>query len=218
MDKFRVAIALLVLLSSPAMAQSGDRAKTWDVGVQLSGTGSLNLSGQMGSGLDVDSDIGFGFWGLYNFTDRFGLGFDFNWSRPDYTARFIPENSLIPVDVSHTMDIFTVQAKGVFHFMEGPITPYVEVGVGWTGVDSNVADGPPVTGCWWDPWWGYRCDNFYDTYSENLTSYSGALGLRWDFNSYSGIRAAYGVLELDTSSNTENASFDMWRLEYAWRF
>ena len=107
---------------------------------------------------------------------------------------------------------------GVKETLESLDKGLIEAGFGWTKVDSNVADGPPQTGCWWDPWWGYICSNFYSTYSENLTSYSAALGMRWDFNNYSGIRAAYGILELDTSSNTENAQFDMWRVEYAWRF
>jgi len=102
--------------------------------------------------------------------------------------------------------------------MEGPISPFIEAGFGWTNVDSNIISGPPITGCWWDPWWGYICDTFFSTYSENLTSYSAAAGLRWDFNNYYGMRAAYGILELDTRSGTENAQFDMWRVEFAWRF
>jgi len=213
----KFSILLLCTLSLPAMAQ-GKRAGTWDVGVQVSNTGSLNLGGEQGSGLSIDSEYGFGFWGSYNFTNRLGLGFDFNWTQPSYEARFIDETTLMPQTIRHKMDMFSIQGKGVFHFVEGPISPFVEAGFGWTSVDSNVTDGPPTTGCWWDPWWGHVCRSFFTTYSETLTSYSGAVGLRWDFNPYYGMRAAYGILELDTSSKTENAQFDMWRIEFAWRF
>ncbi len=217
LPNIKYSVLLLCCLSLPAMAQ-GDRARTWDVGVQISNIGSLNLGGQQGSGLSVDSEYGFGFWGTYNFTNRLGLGFDFNWTQPKYDYTYVPENSPVPQTIQHRMDMFTVQGKGVFYFIEGPISPFVEAGIGWTSVDSNIADGPPTTGCWWDPWWGYVCSNFYSSYSETLTSYSGALGLRWDINPYYGLRLAYGILELNTSSGVENAQFDMWRIELAWRF
>jgi len=211
-------ILLLSLLSVSAMAQSGDRARTWDVGVQLSGVASDTLTGSNNSFLNVESEVGFGFWGTYNLNSRFALGFDFNWTQPRYTARFVPENGTTPVDIQHRMDLFTGQGKAVFHLLEGPITPYIEGGLGWTRVDSNVADSPPVTGCWWDPWWGYVCDSFYSTYGDTVTSYSGAVGLRWDINNYYTMRAAYGLLVLDTKSGAADAELEMWRLEFAWRF
>jgi len=214
----KYSVLLLSLLSFSAMAQSGDRAKTWDVGVQLSNIGSQTLNGSMNSFINIESEFGFGFWGTYNLNDRFALGFDFNWTQPRYTARFVPDNGTQPVDVQHRMDLFTGQGKAVFHFFEGPITPYVEAGLGWTRVDSNVADSPPSTGCWWDPWWGYMCSSFYSTYGDTVTSYSGALGLRYDINRYYTMRLAYGLLVLDTRSGAADAELDMWRLEFGWRF
>ena len=213
----KYAILLLPLMSFSAMAQ-GDRAKSWDVGVQVSNIGSQTLDGTMGSFINIDSEFGFGFWGTYNFSNRLGLGFDFNWTQPRYTARFVPENGTTPIDVNHRMDLFTFQGKGVFNLLEGPVTPYVEAGFGWTRVDSNVASTPPTTGCWWDPWWGYICSSFYSTYGDTVTSYSGAVGLRWDINRYYTMRAAYGLLVLDTRSGAADAELDMWRLEFGWRF
>jgi len=214
----KYSILLLPLMSLSAMAQSGDRARTWDVGMQLSNIGSESLSGTMGSFINTQSEYGFGFWGTYNLNNRLALGFDFNWAQPKYDARFIPENGTTPVDVRHKMDLFTVQAKGVFHLLEGPFTPFIEAGISLSRVDSNVADSPPTTGCWWDPWWGYICDTFYSTYNDTLSSYSGALGLRWDVNNYYTMRAAYGLMRLGTSKASEDAELDMWRIEFAWRF
>ncbi|MFB3107004.1 MAG: porin family protein [Pseudomonadales bacterium] len=217
LPNIKYSVLLLCCLSLPAMAQ-GDRARTWDVGVQISNLGSANFEGQQGSGLSVDSEYGFGFWGTYNFTNRLGLGFDFNWTQPKYDYTYVPENSPVPQTIQHRMDMFTVQGKGVFYFIEGPISPFVEAGIGWTSVDSNIADGPPTTGCWWDPWWGYVCRNFYSTYSDTRTSYSAAIGLRWDLRNSMTLRGSYGLLEVDTSSSTEDASMDTLKFDLLWRF
>ena len=222
--RFRLAVTAGALLamafSSTAFAQSrGDRAQTWDVGVQLTHLGSFNNGGEQGSGLSVDSEIGWGFWGNYNFTNRLALGFEFNWTQPRYTATFIPEgNPSAPETISTRMDIFTAQAKGTFNFMEGAFTPYIEGSLGWTNVDSNVINGPPITGCWWDPWWGYICAPFFSTYSETVTSWGVAGGLRYDINPYYGLRLSYGIQELDTGSRNENPQLDMIRAEFTWRF
>jgi opacity protein-like surface antigen len=105
------------------------------------------------------------------------------------------------------MDTFTMSGKGTFNFLEGPITPYVELGFGWTAVDSNIADGPPVTGCWWDPWWGYVCAPYWDTYTEDLTSWSAGLGVRWDINRMWGLKASYNRLEFN-NSDLEDGTLD----------
>jgi hypothetical protein len=218
MYKSRIAILLLTFMSFPALAQSGDREQTWDVGVSVFNLGSVNLDGQMGSSINTESEYGFGFWGNYNLTNRWALGFDISYVQPRYTATFVPDSALEPETVSTRMDLWTFQGKAVFNLLEGPLTPYIEGGFGWTNVDSNIIAGTPSTGCWWDPWWGYVCDTFYSTYGDTLTSFSGAVGVRWDFNNYYGMRFAYGVLDLDTSSGTEDGNFEMWKAEFTWRF
>lgn len=210
-------ILCLTLLAGQAEAQSS-RADTWDVVAGVVWTDSLTLSGSQGTGLDIDDDLGFSFGGSYNFTNRWALGFSIGWQSPDYTATYLPESGPPFESIRAEMDIFTIAAKGTFHLLEGPITPYAEVGFGWTAVDSNIADAPPIAGCWWDPWWGYICAPFYSTYSEDLTSWSAGLGLRWDVNSMWGLKASYNRLEADTSSATENASLDMIRLDVVFRY
>jgi hypothetical protein len=53
--------------------------------------------------------------------------------------------------ISHRLSHFTGQVDGVWNVLEGPFTPYLQAGVGWTHLDSNVSYGAPSTGCWWDP-------------------------------------------------------------------
>ena len=56
-----------------------------------------------------------------------------------------------------------------------------------------MADGPPTTGCWWDPWWGYICLADWETYTSTELTYILGLGFRWDINSALFTRATYGM-------------------------
>ena len=209
-------LCISVGLSSEAFSQ--DRAGTWDVGFHVVEMSSELLNGSQGASLDVDDEIGWGFTAGYNFTERLGVGFDLNWTSPDYTATRILEGTGQADTISAELDVVNIHAKGIFHFIDGPLTPFVEVGVGWTQVDSNIIDGPPTTGCWWDPWWGYVCDTFFDTYTETRTSYSAGVGIRWDMGQGLMLKGTLGLLEIDTSRATEDAELDTLRMDFAWSF
>jgi hypothetical protein len=102
----------------------------------------------------------------YNFTEHLALRFDGSWSRADYDAGAGYGRRRPGRDQPHACPCSTASSTASTTSSPGAFTPYLQAGIGWTYVDSNVADGPPVTGCWWDPWWGYICSNFYSTYTE----------------------------------------------------
>jgi len=213
-----IVAVVAMFISSAAQAQYNSRAQTWEFGAQLLNSSSMTSSGVEGSSLRVSSDTGWGIGVNYNFSNRLSVGFGFDWLTPSYEATYIPEIGLQPITLRHKLDATTWSGKGTFYFVEGAISPYIEAGIGYTNIDSNVADGPPVTGCWWDPWWGYICSNFYSTYSDTRFSYSGTLGVRWDINREYGLKVGYGLMTIDTKSQTEDPEFDMWRAELYWRF
>ena len=111
----------------------------------------------------------------------------------------------------------STEFKAVFNFLDRAFTPYAEVGYGWTVVDSNIQDGPAETGCWWDPWCGYLCTSFYDTYESTLTSLTYAIGLRWDLSDSSVLKVAYGIREMDLD-RAEDLKQDMFSVDFAWKF
>jgi hypothetical protein len=86
-----------------------------------------------------------------------------------------------------------------------------------TSLDSNIADGLPTTGCWWDYWWGYVCRSYWSTYSDTSFSYGGGLGIRWDINGALFMRASYNLLKIDTGGNSNDPTLDMGRIEIGWR-
>jgi len=174
-------VALLVL---PATMQGqGDiyRADTWDFSVRLVQQLSFDINGKGGSKINASDQLGFGIDFGYNFSPHWKLGGSFDYVNPDYTSTLIPEDpgdDIVKID--HDMDMFDFQINGTFFLIDGPFTPFVKAGIGWTYVDTNVAKGRPQTGCYWDPWWGYICTTTQDSYDDWLFAYNVALGIRWE--------------------------------------
>ena len=188
------------------------RAGKWEGTFQLLGNSSESSNGEESSSLEIDSTVGFGFGIGYNFSSKFALNVDISFMEPEYKAVFNTDDDGL-VSVSHDLSVFNTQINGVWNFMDGPLTPYVQAGIGWTYIDSNISDGPPTTGCWWDPWWGYVCQNFYDSYDDTTFSYGAGVGVRYEFGYRNVVKASYSVLELNSSGDAADLQFDMWRIE-----
>jgi len=208
-----------LILGSQALAQgAADRAGTWEAGFHLTTMSSASLDGPFGASLKLDDGFGYGFNGGYNFTNRFALMVDANWASPDYLATFVPDGPGLPQTISTQLDIATIQGKGVFYFLEGRISPFIEAGFGWSSVDSNILDGPPITGCWWDFFWGYVCRSFFETYTDTTTSYSAGVGIRWDLGPDLMMRGSLGTLAIDIDAQGEQPNIETIQFEFAWRF
>jgi opacity protein-like surface antigen len=216
-------LPLVLLLSLPgiAAAQSADRTGVWEAGFKLMDTSHEQLSGENGSSLDVEGELAWGFFGAYHVNEHFSFGGEITWSDPDYLAEFpldlLPGGGNTVVQVDAELDIWSTDFKAVFNLLDRSFTPYAEVGYGWTVVDSNIQDGPADTGCWWDPWWGYMCASFYDTYESTITSLSYAVGLRWDLSDSSVLKAAYGIREFDLD-RAEDLEQEVFTVDFAWKF
>ena len=120
------------------------------------------------------------------------------------------------VDVSGEVEAFTPFIKGNFNFVDGPITPYVTAGIGWSFIDTNIPNGRPQTGCWWDPWYGYICTTVQDTRTTDSFTYNAGLGVRWDLSTGYSMRLSYEKHWYDL----ENASpdFDQFKLGFVMRY
>jgi len=137
-----------------------------------------------GSKVDLDSAFGFGLGFGYNFTNNFALHIDGSWASADYQAKIATTNSggtpTGTTTVGGTLDTTTVALNLSYYFLDGPLTPFVMGGIGWTWVDSNIPSGPPTGTCWYDPWYGYVCTSYQNTYTKDYFSYNLGLGARWD--------------------------------------
>jgi opacity protein-like surface antigen len=211
-----IILLVLLILSTSVHAQRFNkkneneaiRYETWEVSLLMQYQTSTDTQGEQGSSLEIDSGWGWGFGIGYNWTENWNLSYRFSLNKPDYSATIVPEDPEEETQtLNYDMSKYSHQFNVTYHFMDGPITPYVQAGVGWTKLDSNVPSQPPTTGCWWDPWWGYICTTTWDTFKTSKFTYNVGAGLRWDINGAMFLRGAWnrqfisldnGDLDFDT--------------------
>jgi opacity protein-like surface antigen len=99
-----------------------------------------------------------------------------------------------------------------------PLTPYVLGTLAWSWVDSNIPTGPPQTGCWWDPWFGYICSTWQPTASNNAFTYGLGVGLRWDAGRNFFMRFGYEYDWIDFSHSSSTPGFSLLRLQFGSRY
>ena len=215
--------AFCLVLSLSAFAQSlvpagKQRAHRWDLAMGAVFQNSESVSGQNASKLDLDSVTGFTVSFDYNFNNHVAVGFGMDFLRPDYRATVNPDDGSGLKTIRHTADMFNGQFRGIWNILEGPLTPFVQASIGWTHIDSNWASEPPSVGCWWDPWWGYVCANFWNTYTDTSMSYGFAGGLRWDITNMMFVRGSYSVFRPEWDVDSGKPTFGQGRFELGWRF
>ena len=220
MIKRALILLLLIVVSTSLHAQrfntkkmySGLRDAQWESSLLTLYQNGLSEDYEDGSALEIDNQWGWGFTVGYNFTPKWNVGFKFAMVKPDYSATIVPEDpEKSPQTIDYTMTKYTSQFNGTYHFFNGPLTPYVQAGVGWTKLDSNILSRPPTTGCWWDPWWGYICSTTWETFDTTRFSYNLGLGLRWDVNGALFFRGSYNREWVKLSRST--LGFDTLTLE-----
>ena len=220
MRKLFVFILLFLPLLANAQYGYGDRFEA-SFSVLYQGSDSIggNATGEGSvpntSSLSLDSTWGIGLNLGYRFNRYFSLGVNLEYLSPDYDLYLVPDSNLEdPVRISHGGNQFNGRIIGTFTFKDDGFTPYLDAGIGWSQLDTNVIDGPPVTGCWWHPWWGYICSNFYDTFTETEFTYGVGAGIRYDTPTGNFFKLGYSHWVLDAAPNASDFALGSARLEF----
>ena len=212
MFKRLFAIALLLLVSTSLHAQRFNkkpvyddlRQGRWEASVVAPYTDSESLEGENGSSISIEDSWGWGLGIGYNLNAKWNFAYRLTINKPDYDGVVVLEQDEgedpVPREFSHEMDKYSHALTATYHWFDGPVTPYIQGGVGYTKLDSNVPSQPPTTGCWWDPWWGYICDTRWRTYDTDEFSYNLGLGVRWDVNGALFMRGTYSREWVDTDA------------------
>jgi len=209
---FSSIIALLAItVSVDANANYTKRAEKWESSFKVLNNQSTTIDGQNGSNTAMKSDYGWGFTLGYNLNPHILFNFDFSSSTPSYEATLIDDDGSSH-QINHKMDLLESQFNVVYSVFASQFTPYVQAGLGWTFIDSNIADGPPGSVCWWDPWWGYVCDNYQNTHHDERFSYNVAVGFRYELDNSLFFRASYKQAWIDLS-HSDDASIGSYHLE-----
>ncbi|MBX3301014.1 MAG: outer membrane beta-barrel protein [Nitrospira sp.] len=179
------------------------RSGRWEIMLSPQYTFERNLKLEGGTTANIDDTVGFGFQLGYNFNEHVNLGGMFSWSRPDYQAVIQPSpaNSSPPSTQTGTVESGTFGLVGTYHVLKSPLTPYMDANVSGTYIVTDIADGPPVGGCFWDPWFGYVCGVSQPTKNGVFLSYGVGGGLRWDATDVLLLRAGVRQQWIDFSSS-----------------
>jgi len=199
------------IYSADSQAKYTKRDGKWEASLQFLNSQSVDISGENSSALAIDSDLGWGFSLGYNLNNHLLLNFEFSSVTPDYQATLIEDDG-DTYEVAHKMNLYQSQFNAVYNFMAQQFTPFVQAGAGWSYLDSNISDGPPNSVCWWDPWWGYVCDYYQNTYNDTRFSYNVAAGVRYELDNSMFFSASYQQNWVDLS-NSEDMSMGMIRIE-----
>lgn len=222
-----VFLVFLIVVSTTVVAQYdnpkrerssfGSRDGRFEGSVILAFQTGVTEESEGGSSLDIDSVMGWGVHFGWNWTANWNLSYQLVATKPNYLAVIVPEDpEVLPIDIKEKMSKYSHQFNVTYNFMQGNLTPYVRAGAGWTKLDSNILSGPPTTGCWWDPWWGYICFTDWSTYSTTEFSYNLGVGFRWDINNAIYTTGSYTREFISLDNGTLN--FDMAILELGLMF
>jgi opacity protein-like surface antigen len=214
-------VAALVLLLGAGVAQAqgygGDRTGHWEFTLSPLYQFSNSLDFEGGSKIDTDSELGFGLGFGYNLNEQFTLGFGFDWASVSYDA-LVVKDAGSTVGITGDYNQWVTYANLTMNLAEGPLVPYISAGIGYSFIDTNVPDGRPVEGCYWDPWWGYICGSYYPTKTSSDFTYNASVGLRYQFSPTFFTRLGYQMSWLDLGQANGTPSFDQVRLDFGWMY
>ncbi|MDF3130202.1 outer membrane beta-barrel protein [Kiritimatiellaeota bacterium B1221] len=193
-----------------------DRIGSWEFSIPLIYAFDATIDGDGGSRVDLDDDIGFGFAAAYNVSNQLSFGGFFNWSYRGYEAKG-PKDDGGDYRYTNSLETTALGGSATYFILEGPATPFITGSLGYTFMDTNIQNGPSDVYCYYDPWWGYICNGYVPTRTEDGFSYSLGIGFRFDVSDSVSLQLSYNKswVELDNTSGTPD--FDTIRLDFIFR-
>jgi opacity protein-like surface antigen len=221
---------LLIWVSMAALAASqgavaqlgsgaavGASAGDWEFRIGPVFTESKNVSFNGGSNADINSTTGVKIGTGWYVSPHLAIGLNFGWAQSNFNGTVKGNISNSSIENGH-VDFSTLMADATYTLLDGPIKPLLEAGLGWNWINTNIASGPPQTGCWWDPWWGYVCTGYQPTHGSSSFAYQVGAGVQFNFNRQFAVNADYRYTWIDLSNANGTPGFGSVELLFVWRF
>jgi len=205
-------------MAQAAAAQSADREGRWESRIGALFLNSSDADFEGGTTAEFDSDTGFRFGFAYHYTDNLEVGLNLGVGTTDYRAEVAGDEPGEFFAVRGDLEYTTLTLDGTYNMLAGPFSPFLTAGIGWSWADTNIATGPPETGCWWDPWWGYVCTSFQDTRTIDGFSYGVGAGARYDVTQTVVVLGSYRINWIDFDKAESTPDFDGFELSFGWKF
>ncbi len=195
----------LSLVSTGSVAAPGARTGQWQISLIPGYTDSKSIQFEGNAVADISGHSGFAIGIGYNFSDHLELDLDIGSTNANFTGTRIFEDGRDPEKYNGTLYTSHMNLGLTYNFMASRLTPFVKGNLGLTYVDSGIPTGNYGTVCWWDPWWGYYCGPYAQTYTTSELSYGADLGLRFDITSKVFLKGSVGksYIDFDKSSTSD---------------
>lgn len=208
----------LITFSTTSLAQPGARTGQWQISLIPTYTDSQLVTFEGGASADINSHSGFGIGIGYNFSDYLELDFEIGSANGSYTGtRILDDASNTPEKFTGNLYTSHINLGLTYNFAAARLTPFVKGNLGLTYVDSGIPTGRVGTGCWWDPWWGYYCAPFAETYTASELSYGADLGLRFDITGKVFLKGSVGKSYIDFAKSS-STGFTQYKLIIGFSF
>ncbi len=171
-----------------------------------------------GTTAEFNSSIGFSAGLGYDLSEHFEIGANFTFDERDFEANVAGDVPGEIFPITGRLETMGVMVDLTYYFLTGRLAPFVTTGVGWNWVDTNIPTQPPQVGCWWDPWYGYICEDFQDTKNVDGLSYQLGAGLRYRMNDSLSLNGSYRMNWVDFPKATDTPTFDGFQLILDWGF
>jgi opacity protein-like surface antigen len=196
----------LLVTSTGATAAPGARTGQWQISLIPTYTNSQSIQFEGGAVADINAHSGFGIGIGYNFSDYLELELDIGSADGNYTGtRILDDGSNTPQKYNGNLYTSHMNLGLTYNFIASRFTPFVKGNLGLTYVDSGIPTGNIGSVCWWDPWWGYFCGPYAQTYTASEFSYGADFGLRFDITNMVFLKGSVGksYIDFDNSSTTD---------------
>lgn len=214
----------LCMISSNAHAYKDSRAEKWQFYLAPQFTNSKLLQFDNGAEADINEQSSWAFGIGYNVNEHIELNLAFSAGNSNYSGTRIidntpedPDNPNGPQDFTANLYTSTIKFDFTYNLLKSDLTPFIGANIGSTYIDSGVPTGNVITGCWWDPWWGYVCYPTAQTYTSTELTYGASLGVRYDINNKLFIKAGASKNYLDINSSN-SADFTTYQFAFGLMF
>jgi opacity protein-like surface antigen len=210
-------LVLALLLGAFSAAAQAQRRSEFYAAPVFTDSKSYTFEG----GTNVKTDTGWGFllgFG-HNFNRKLSGAIELEWGTMDYRATIQPGlGNNVSASLNSSIDTGTIRFLGTYNFSEGPFTPFVTGGAGWSYVDTNIPSGLPQNVCWFYPWVGQVCTGVTPTYSTTRFSYNAGAGLRYNWGPNYFVRGLITEQWIDFGGSYGTANLTQYRLDFGIRF
>ena len=171
-----------------------------------------------GTTAEFNSSVGFSAGLGYDLSEHFEIGANLTFDERDFEANVAGDVAGEIFPITGRLETMGVMFDLTYYFLTGRLAPFVTTGVGWNWVDTNIPTQPPQVGCWWDPWYGYICEDFQDTKNVDGLSYQLGAGLRYRLNNSLSLNGSYRMNWVDFPKASGTPTFDGFQLILDWGF